>query len=141
MSAEGNVTVEAGPTTQTLSFDPKRSYLDGTVTPGDAEVEVNGVAAPVDGGSFNVTVLPGPYRITATLSGYTDFSQNVTTTAGNATSVTILLNPLPTSSPSPSTGALSIADLVLLAGAVGAVAIGVGVVFALRRRRPPPPEP
>ncbi|HEV2166229.1 MAG TPA: hypothetical protein VGS23_04545, partial [Thermoplasmata archaeon] len=73
------------------------------------------------------------------LAGYSTFSENVTTTAGNVSSIAVSLRALPGNAPAPSSSALSTGELALGAGVVAAIAIGAGALIAVRRRPPRSP--
>ncbi|MCI4323994.1 MAG: hypothetical protein L3K03_08305, partial [Thermoplasmata archaeon] len=94
--------------------------------------------AIVDGG-FNVTVLPGVHNVHATLTDYSTFEQNITTTAGNVSEVTVDLVAVHTSpgtglGPTPTAGASPWSTPVILA-IIAAVAIAVVVVAIWARGR------
>lgn len=136
--AVGNVTVGAGPVAQSVSFIAKPSYLVGTLAPGNANLEVDGAAASVQAGQFNISVAPGVHAVSASLAGYVTYHTNLTTTAGNRTVLSITLTPLPASPSAPSVGMPTTQEYAILGGIAAAIVIAsLVVVLRLRRRAPP----
>jgi hypothetical protein len=141
----GGITILGYPQDLAISFSLRPSYIAGTVAPGNATVTVDGVAATLIDGAFNVSVSAGSYVVMATLSGYSTYGGNVTTTAGNVTPVIITLQPASTRQAEPSTSVVSspwttFAPFILFGIAIIAV---VALALILRRggRRtllPPP---
>lgn len=74
-----------------IQFTSTSGTLSGTVTPASASVEVNGVAAPVTGGAFSVSVPAGVASINASAPGFSTYSTNVSIMGGATTTVTIHL--------------------------------------------------
>lgn len=129
-----------------VSFLPRYASLQGSVTPLDASVTVNGAAVSVSSGSFTELLAAGTYLINVTASGYTGNSTSVTLTPGNTTQVTVLLHALPsTGSSTTANGGLSTDDMIgIVAAAVVVVAVLIAVASVMgknRRRRPPPRAP
>jgi hypothetical protein len=142
--ASGNITVEAESAMQTINFGLKPSYLVGTLSPGDAVLEVGGAVAPVVGGNFNVTVLPGVHDVTATLTGYTPFRENLTTTPGNVTMVKISLlaiAPQPPNPPATFLGLPAMEGYEVLGGVIGVLVIAGLVLVLWGRKRKIAPDP
>ncbi len=123
-------------------------WIVGRVNPVGATVLVGSsrVGLAPDG-TFNVSVLAGTYRLSASEGGYASVSRNVTVVAGAAVAADLSLAPLPG-------GATWAASPVVLAGIAIVViaAVALTVVFVLRRsrgrgppsrtpRRPVPPAP
>ncbi|HEV2165629.1 MAG TPA: thermopsin family protease, partial [Thermoplasmata archaeon] len=140
-------TVLAGATSLTVQFAVRMGFLVGSVEPASARLEI--AAEPValaSDGSFNTTLRPGLYSISAAAPGFTAFFTNVTVTAGNATTLTVQLkatghSPGGGSNGTPTTPSQSPRDLllspVLWAGVALALVAVVGALAALsfRRRR------
>ncbi len=80
-----------------LSLLPAYGYLEGTVTPSTATVTANGVIVPVVNGSFDVSLAPGEYYVSATASGYGAELLEANVTAGAVTRLSIDLAPSPSS--------------------------------------------
>ncbi|MCI4324117.1 MAG: PEGA domain-containing protein, partial [Thermoplasmata archaeon] len=128
-----------------ISFSLRPSYIVGVVEPGNATVTVDGVAAPVINGAFNVSVSAGTYAVMATLSGFSTYEGNFTTTAGNVTPVLITLQPASSRQAEPSTSVVSspwttFAPIIILGIAIIGVAV-VALILSRGRRRTLPPPP
>lgn len=68
------------------------AVITGTVSPGNALVEVDGNPIVVAGGSFATAQLPaGLHHVTSTIAGYSLYSREISTTAGQTSNVNILL--------------------------------------------------
>ncbi len=123
----------------TIPFTPRWATLEGTVTPGDATVTVNGAAVTVSAGSFSELLAAGTYSLTVRAPGYQENDTNVVLTPGNLTPVTIDLQPVQSGSSSSSSGfggGMTTDDAVIvLVGVVAVVAIAAaGAVIVSRRR-------
>jgi hypothetical protein len=142
----GSLTVVAGAANSlTVQFSPNYAVLSGQVSPASAVATVlfNGTPATVKDGAFSEVVFAGTYSVSVSAPGYADNNTSVTLTPGNQSSVTFLLNPLPSSSSGSSTGGfggLSEVEVVGLAAIVVIAVIGTvaAVVWSGRRRRSPP---
>jgi hypothetical protein len=118
-----------------LSLSVAPGWLVGAIWPANASLTANGFPVPVDSaGRFNLSVVPGTYRVVAQLAGYSDESADVAVAPGTASDLNLSLS-LPSSGPALAWSTLSV-GLELDAVVVGAVA----VVFLLASRRPPHPR-
>lgn len=68
------------------------SYITGIISPSTARLTVNGVTIKVTGGAFNMSVVTGTYKITASLPGYKTFYENVTLLPSQASNLNISLH-------------------------------------------------
>jgi hypothetical protein len=126
-----------------VSFAPRYATLTGTASPAAATVSINGTVEETGQATFHVSAPSGPYEVTAQLSGYRTFYQNVTLTPGNTTVVTVRLVALVTtpSSPGPSTPTSSAmgwttADTFGIGVAILViVALAAGILWSRARRR------
>jgi hypothetical protein len=66
-------------------------WIAGTVTPATATVLVNGTAATVTNGRYNVTVYWGQYAVNGELTGFTNFYDNISVTPGRTMTVNVLV--------------------------------------------------
>ena len=69
-------------------------YLSGTVSPSGATLIVNGIAVPVQNGTYNVSLEPGHYYVSATMNGYQAKTYGVNITAGVTTEQNVVLSPI-----------------------------------------------
>ena len=69
-------------------------YLSGTVSPSGATLIVNGIAVPVQNGTYNVSLEPGHYYVSATMNGYQAKTYGVNITAGVTTERSVVLSPI-----------------------------------------------
>ena len=69
-------------------------YLSGTVSPSGATLIVNGIAVPVQYGTYNVSLEPGHYYVSATMNGYQAKTYGVNITAGVTTEQNVVLSPI-----------------------------------------------
>ena len=69
-------------------------YLSGTVSPSGATLIVNGIAVPVQNGTYNVSLEPGHYYVSATMNGYQAKTYGVNVTAGITTRLKVVLSPI-----------------------------------------------
>ena len=142
----GQVTVNGVNSTIAVRFHAPpvvNGYLVGSVQPADSVLSVNRSTVPFVGGSFNISLAPGPYFVELTHSGYHPFFTNVTIVAGSRT-VLKAVNLVPigsqgpppsgTKSSSPSSELLGLSNLEwgILVGVI--VAVGIGGLVLLRRR-------
>lgn len=67
------------------------AWIDGTVAPGNASVEVDGTPVTVTGGVFNVSVPAGAHTVTAEIRGYSSFRATVDPVPGTSAFVTIAI--------------------------------------------------
>lgn len=137
----GNFTVAGGAVETDVEFVLRLGGINGTVTPANATVLVDGEPISVADGSFLLTnETPATYSIEATSPGFGAYFRNVTVTPGNFTEVAIVLvstggggppPPVGSASPSISNGEL----LILVAGAAVVVVAALVVVSRRRLRR------
>ncbi|HTT35142.1 MAG TPA: PEGA domain-containing protein [Thermoplasmata archaeon] len=149
-AASGSVSVMAGnPASITASFEPRYAILQGTVSPANATVTLNGSPLSVSSGAFSKLLVAGTYSIVVSSPGYHTNSSMVTVTPGNETTLPFVLNPLSSSTGSTQTTSGSNQGLSTLeAGAVIGAAAIIGVVVILaavmstrRKRGRQPPRP
>ena len=69
-------------------------FLAGTVTPSGATLLVNGAIVPVINGAYNVSLVPGSYYLSATMSGYQGKVYNVTVSGEKTTRKNVVLSPI-----------------------------------------------
>ena len=108
------------------------AYITGTLSPGSASLKINGKTVSVSGGKFNISVVAGNYTVTASESGYSTYSYNVTLSAGGVKTLNITLksNSSPSSNPiSPELEYIAIGVIVLVIAGAG------GIGFVRMRRR------
>ena len=67
-------------------------YSNGNLIGTSAYLNANGLTIPVENGTFNVTLSPGTYFITANAAGYSSASHVVSLENGQATHLNITLN-------------------------------------------------
>ncbi|MGB7123795.1 MAG: sialidase family protein, partial [Thermoplasmata archaeon] len=87
------VTVLPGATTL-VTINLGGGWLDGVVSPSNATVRVDGTVISVSAGTFNLTVLGGSHTVSASIPGYTGFSETVNVVPNAATTVVISLTDL-----------------------------------------------
>ena len=121
-----------------VAFSLRPGYLQGTIDPAAAVVQVDGAPVAASGGTFNLSLLPGTHAVEATADGYGAFFANESVTAGNATFLPIVLQPTPPGSPSTSDGSLPSWGLLGIALAVVAAVVIVAVAYVVSRRPPRP---
>jgi thiol-disulfide isomerase/thioredoxin len=133
----GNVTTTAKAQQLTVTFTPRDGILEGTISPDNASISVNGTAVSVVGGAFLVLLPEGFYPYVVTAPGYKNISGTAILTPGNISTLPLVLSKLPTT---PSIGSVTASsglpavDEVSLA--VVAVAIAVALALVLKTRRP-----
>ncbi len=66
-------------------------FLAGDVSPGGAKVMVDGTPVPVFNGTFNTSLAPGEYYITAVMNGYRENITTVSITQGKNTHISITM--------------------------------------------------
>ncbi len=139
----GPVSVAAVPLVINATFIPRYASLQGTVSPSDASVTVNGTAVSVVAGAFGELLAAGTYSLNITAPGFKGNVTTVTLTPGNITNVTIALHNLPSSgsSPSSSSGLTTDEMIGIAVGVIIAAAIIGGAVMMSgkgKRGRSPP---
>ena len=141
-SDTGAITVAGAPVTITAAFTPRYAGIQGTVSPSDATVTINGAPVAVSAGAFVDSLAAGVYAVNVTAPGYTGNVSNVTLTPGNVSTVTVNLVKLPGSSGTASAGTSGLTSedlIVIVVGAVFVLAAVVGgaMLMSSRGRRPP----
>jgi hypothetical protein len=136
-SAPPPLTVSGAPTTFNVTFGLSLSTLEGTVSPANANVTLNGTTVPVVNGAFNEPVVPGTYALEVTDAGYQSNTTNVTLAPGTPTSVTVALVHAPSGAANPGTsnsGLSGTETLGLVAiGAVAVVVVVAAIVLMSRK--------
>ncbi|MCI4344091.1 MAG: hypothetical protein L3J87_00495, partial [Thermoplasmata archaeon] len=132
--SSSTVDVAGAPGGSSIAFSLRPGYLQGTIDPIAAEVQVDGAPIDASGGAFNLSLLPGPHAVEATADGYLAFFANESVTAGNGTFVPIVLESAPTGSTSGSSGSLPPWALLGIGLAVAAAVVIVGVAYVISRR-------
>jgi hypothetical protein len=133
----GNLTVAGAPVQLTAGFSLRFATLQGTVTPYNANVTVNGTALAVVGGSFFETLAAGTYALKVTSSGYEPNSTTVTLTPGNITTKNFKLTQVPSTTGTSTLGGMSMEDV----GALGVIAAAIviaavfGVLMLSKRKK------
>lgn len=137
----GTILVSAGTASPPeIQFAYRPCYLEGSITPTNATVLVNGTPQSVSGGSYVDQVIPGSYVVVVSAAGFTSQMETISATPGNTTWANFTLAANQTrggTNPSTPSGGTGTSELVAVEVIVG-VAIGAGVlisIFALRRRR------
>ncbi|MGI0054038.1 MAG: carboxypeptidase regulatory-like domain-containing protein, partial [Thermoplasmata archaeon] len=139
----GPLVVEGAPRNVTLRFTPEPGRLLVSVSPGAAELSINGTVASGMNGSYSADLPPGTYLVNATESGYAPFTEIVTVGPGEVVPVSITLVPLHPSpmhtSPGPShASTIPLGTLELVGGVIALLAaVLIAVLLATRRPRPP----
>jgi hypothetical protein len=137
-----------------VNFSLRMAQLVGSVSPANATIDVNGTPVNVSAGRFNASLPPGMYELTARALGYYPYSTGLNLSAGNTSTLQLVLTSLPppppptkippvtphnnSTGPAPAPGA-DVNPWTRLVGPIvvgGALAAAVGlVVVALRRSR------
>jgi thiol-disulfide isomerase/thioredoxin len=120
-------------------FAPSPATLQGTVNPAGASVTINGTPVDVASGSFLQSMAAGTYSVEVAAAGYQTNVTMVTLTAGNTTTMSVQLAPVPASAGfslgtlfSGSMGLALLGGIVAVLVVVGAAA---GILMARRKRR------
>lgn len=143
-SGTGTVTASGVSLQVAAEFAPRYANLQGTVSPANATVTLDGVPITVSGGAFNELEVAGDYSLAVSSPGYVSSTQLVNLTPGNLTNVPVVLvaeqSPGGGSTPVTSSGGgLTTTDaLVIVIGVVALVGI-VGAAIVISRRRAPAP--
>jgi PEGA domain-containing protein len=127
----GSLTASGAALSLNASFAPRYASLQGTVTPANANVTVNGAGIAVVGGVFVDSLAAGTYTVNVTASGYQANSTSVTLTPGNTTPMSVALVTVQ-SGTSSSNGALTGTETIAIlavAAVIGAVAVIGGIVL------------
>jgi hypothetical protein len=130
------ITVDGMNQSVDIYFQPIPGLLEGSISPSSANVYLNGSGVPVSHGTFEASLAPGSYRVTATESGFVAYAQTILIHSGAITTLGIQLNA--TGGPSggmiaPANG-LTTVDLALIGTAVAIIAVLAMAVLVLRRR-------
>ncbi|MCI4336573.1 MAG: hypothetical protein L3K17_05180 [Thermoplasmata archaeon] len=141
-----SLTAGSVPLSISPAFVPRYASLQGTVTPTNATVSLDGASVAVVDGAFSELLVAGTYSLNVTASGFETNSTAVLLTPGNLTTANVLLTPVPTPSqtaPTGSSGAgLSANEMVALVGVVAVVAIlVVAFLVSAKVKRPPARRP
>lgn len=105
-------------------------YLVGSVSPAYANLYLNGELVKIVDGSFNISLSPGSYHLTANFTGYTSFSDNVTV---RFNSYTIANVSLAKNSPMPQ----SWISVELIVGVLGSAGIATFIFWFFKRKKSP----
>ena len=97
------------------------AFITGTISPGSAELKINGKDVNVNNGTFNVSVAGGNYNISASSLGYFSFYDKLSVSPGEKKSLNISLN-------------LGL-SYIIIGSAVIIFASLAAVVYVKRRRR------
>ncbi|MCI4360546.1 MAG: PEGA domain-containing protein [Thermoplasmata archaeon] len=130
-AAPAPVTVSGAPASFTADFGFSLATLQGTLSPANATVSLNGTSVPVLNGAISEKVIAGTYALEVAAPGYQTNTTNITLGPGNTTSVAVQLVPVPPSTGNLGTsgGGVSETELIELI-AVGAIAL-VAVLGAI----------
>lgn len=140
----GSFTVAATTLSFNATFLPRYATIDGTVSPSNATVTLNGTDVSVVDGTFLQPVVPGMYSLKVTAWGYQSNTSTITLTPGNTTPIHVKL--VPSSSQVPigsSSGGLSSGEMVAIIAVVALVAVALlgTVAITLRKRKGQQPPP
>jgi Fibronectin type III domain len=121
-----------------VTLSPANGTLSLTVDPAAAHVVVGGAAVALSAdGSATVSLLPGRYPVEVTLAGFVPYFTNATVASLAVVPLTITLEAVPP--PENATGSggsgFPVAEVVLIASAVGIVAGVLAAALFLRRGR------
>jgi hypothetical protein len=137
---QGTINVSAGTSSPlTIVFSYRPTFIEGTVTPEDANVAIGGVPQDIAGGRFNASVIPGPYVLVASAPGFETTHLTVVASPGNVSwqNITLLANRTTgpgSSGATPTGGGISVMTEVIILTAV-AVLAAVAAVVVVRRRK------
>ena len=132
--ASGNIVVNGKPAKESISFTQitQEGYFVGSVSPPNATISilVNGswVSYKEDNGSFNISLIPGTYRVSISAPRYTTYATNITVSSSTVTSLSI-------HSLSKVSGPSSFPVLLLVIAIVIIVAFAVAAVALVRFRK------
>jgi hypothetical protein len=144
--SEGAIDVNHGsfaPVDVLFSYRP--TFVAGSVSPSNATITLDGVAEPVSGGAFNITVIPGVHTLVANASGYTPQTIQLNASAGNVTPEEIVLvahpahhgggGGTPTTSSSNTSSGLPLFDIIVGVAIAGAAAVVVLALLFVQRSK------
>ena len=128
----GSFVVNGSSVSETVQYE-KYAYINGTISPTNATIKVNGKTVSISGGAFSLKVTSGTYNLVASLSGYKTYYNNMTLNPGDSKNLTIQLSK---QTSNPGGGFLGGTNTIyyILGGVVAIIAIA-GVAFALRRKK------
>jgi hypothetical protein len=134
------LTVSASAFTFDANFTANLATLEGSVTPTDASVTLNGTAVPVADGEIFMQVVAGTYTLVVSSPGYQTVSKTVVLTPGGVTTVPpiqLQATAGPASGTTSSGSGVSGTELVEIfaIGAVAAIAVFAGVAVMMSRSR------
>lgn len=125
----------------TVEFSARPCYLEGTVSPENATVTLNGSPVVVSAGSFDEELPSGQYLLLVTASGYSNQSMTVVLTPGNTSWANFSLSLLQAHHPGGGPGSVAPSSGLplfwILGIGLGAVVLGAAAALALRRSRGP----
>jgi Thermopsin len=132
---EGTLNVTAGHAPlEYIEFSFRPTFVEGTIVPVDANLTIGGLNPEEVNGRFNDSVIPGTYEIVASALGYVPLQLTVEATAGNVTSVEIVLSRAPATVAIPQSAA-SLETLALLALGLGVATVVGSLALVARGRR------
>jgi hypothetical protein len=135
--APAPLTVDGAATVFNATFSLSPATLQGTVSPADANVALNGTAVPMTNGAINEQVLPGTYELTVSDAGYQGNTTNVTLAPGNTTSVTVSLVKVPAGNGNVGTSTSGLTPTetygLVAAGAVAVMVVVAAIVLTSRK--------
>ncbi|MHB8352115.1 MAG: hypothetical protein ACYDFT_05445 [Thermoplasmata archaeon] len=134
----GSFTVAATSLSFNATFLPRYATIDGTVSPSNATVTLNGTNVSVVDGTFLQPVIPGVYAMKVAAWGYQSSTSTIILTPGNTTPIHVKL--VPTSHPTPigpSSSGLTNDQMFVIIAVIALVAVAVlgTVAIALRKRK------
>jgi hypothetical protein len=89
-SASDYLAVAPGRTAE-VNLSLAGAWIDGSVSPGNATVRVDGTVVTVTNGAFNVSVLGGSHTVTAEIPGYSTFRTTVVSVPASSSFVLIAI--------------------------------------------------
>lgn len=134
------ITVAGTPFSVTAVFSLRYATLQGTVSPMDATVTVNGAAVLVTKGAFSQIEAAGTYTLNVSSPGYHTNSTTVTLTPGNTTTKDVQLAPAQsgTGPVTSSNSGLTTDEQFIIGAAVVGLAAVLGAILVMSRRGKPP---
>ncbi len=120
------------------AFLPNYAFLDGTVSPTDATVLLNGTAVTLTQGTFTEKLLAGTYSFKVSAPGYVTQQTNLTVAPGASVSHTFTLAAVSSGSTATSGGGLTTTETLALVGVavVAVAALAVGLLYGRNRQGP-----
>jgi hypothetical protein len=136
-TATGSITVAAAPSRLPAAFTPRYAVLQGTVSPADAAVSVDGNSVPVISGTYAVDLVAGSHTLDVSVAGYQSNSTIVVLTPGNTTTVNVALHPdqaTTTNSPAASNGDMAGLEVGILIAVVATIGL-IAVLLTMSKRK------